>query len=179
MQDVPVAVSAISGDSAEKLGVTSSEAIALVTPSMDFSRQRAYGATPFLRGVGSPQTTTRVEAPVALYIDDVDIAGPKANIFPFNNTEGIQVLKWPQGALFGRSATGGVIQIKTKRPRCDGECEASLGYGHHDYLEGRADSAQPADRDGVQGSIWATDFHRCRRALPEARQFACRAALLL
>ena len=136
LQAVPIAVSAISGESAQRTGITNTEAIRLATPSLDFSRQIAQGATPFLRGVGSLQAAAGFESPVAIYVDDIYIGSPSGNLFTLNNIASVQVLKGPQGTLFGRNATGGVIQVQTKRPSFDPAVEATIGYGNYDTIEG-------------------------------------------
>src|SRR3546814_10676097 len=69
-----------------------------------------------LRGVGSNLADPTSEPSVATYVDGVYISSPQANFFSFNNIERIEVLKGPQGTLFGRNATGGVIQVVTLHP---------------------------------------------------------------
>src|SRR3546814_18636482 len=67
---------------------------------------------------------------VATYVDGVYISSPQANFFSFNNIERIEVLKGPQGTLFGRNATGGVIQVVTRDPSQTPSADISVGYGN-------------------------------------------------
>lgn len=136
LQEVPIAVSAITGDDAIKLGVTNTQALQVATPGLDFSRQAGAGGVPFIRGVGTSQGVGGNEPPNAIYIDDAYMASPNANLFSFNNIESIEVLKGPQGTLFGRNATGGVIVIRTLQPSQTSQLDVSLGYGDYDTVTG-------------------------------------------
>ena len=138
LQDVPIAVSAIGGEQAERLGVDDTDSLVIMTPSLDFGRQSSFGAIPYLRGVGTSFAASGVEAAVAIYVDDVYIASPNANMMELDNIESVQVLKGPQGTLFGRNATGGVIQVKTKDPSFTTEGKISAGYGNYDTYSGSA-----------------------------------------
>lgn len=136
MQDVPIAVNAVSGETASKLGITGTENLRLATPGLDFSRSAGNGAATFLRGVGSTAVLAGGESPVALYIDDVYVSAFAANLMQFNGIQQVAVLKGPQGTLFGRNATGGVIQIYTKKPTQEFVADASVGYGNLDTWDG-------------------------------------------
>ncbi len=137
IQKVPISVSAISSDSLESRQITDTIQIAAAVPNLTMT-QSGYVATPFLRGVGSNQSGPADEPSVATYIDGVYIPSPAGNIFRLNNIERIEVLKGPQGTLFGRNATGGVIQIITKDPSHDPEARGSISYGSFETLEGSA-----------------------------------------
>ncbi len=135
-QDVPIAITTLTALAAEKQGIGGTEQLGLAVPSLQFSRQSANGGVPFLRGVGATQASAGGEAPVALYVDDVYVAAPAGNLFQFNNIDSIAVLKGPQGTLFGRNATGGVIQISTRQPTHEFGLDASAGYGNFDTIFG-------------------------------------------
>src|SRR3546814_13115887 len=78
--------------------------------------QSVGAAIPFLRGIGFSSGDPATESSVAMYVDGVYQPSVYANLFEFNGIERIEVLKGPQGTLFGRNATGGVVQIITKAP---------------------------------------------------------------
>ena len=137
LQDVPIAVTAVTADNLVSRGMTDTRSIGMSVPNLSLS-ENGVSVTPFLRGVGSNQSNPNDEPSVATYVDGVYIPSPTGNIFSFNNIERIEVLKGPQGTLFGRNATGGVIQIITRDPQHDPSLEASIGYGTHDILEGSA-----------------------------------------
>jgi iron complex outermembrane receptor protein len=137
LQDVPIAVTAISGDLGQKLGISSSSSLAAGVPGLTFNTQ-GNTATPFIRGIGNPSGAIGQEATVSTYVDGVYIASPQAMLFTFNNIDRVEVLKGPQGTLFGRNATGGVINIITRKPSFTPKLEAEVGYGSYDTLSGSA-----------------------------------------
>lgn len=143
LQDVPIAVSAVTGEQAESIGLDDTQALVIATPSLDFGKVSSYGAIPFLRGVGTSFGAAGVESPVAIYVDDVYISSPNGNLMSLNNIQSVQVLKGPQGTLFGRNATGGVIQITTKAPSFVPEGKVYAGYGNYDTFEGGAYLSAP------------------------------------
>jgi TonB-dependent Receptor Plug Domain len=71
------------------------------------------------------------EPSVAIYVDGAYMASSAAGLFNLNNVERVEVLKGPQGTLFGRNATGGVIQVITKEPSSDSSADLSVGYGNY------------------------------------------------
>lgn len=134
LQDIPIAVSAVTGDQLIERGLTDTRAIQASIPNLTLS-ENGVSVTPFLRGVGSAQSNPNDEPSVATYVDGVYIASPTGNIFSFNNIERIEVLKGPQGTLFGRNATGGVIQIVTRDPEHVPAFSLDVGGGNYDRLE--------------------------------------------
>jgi iron complex outermembrane receptor protein len=137
-QSVPVSITAFSGEMLERQGVSSVDGLAVVTPGLSFGRVGPGAGTPFLRGVGSNITSPGSEAAVSTYVDNVYIGSQYAAIFSFNNIAGIEVDKGPQGTLFGRNATGGVIQITTKDPSHDPSGDARIGYGNFNTIDATA-----------------------------------------
>ena len=136
LQDVPIAISAITATAAARQGITGTESLGVAIPALQFSRQGANGGAPFVRGVGSIQASTGSESPVAVYIDDVYIGAPVGTLLQFNNIESTEVLKGPQGTLFGRNATGGVVNIHTKRPSFDPSVDVTAGFGSFQTYSG-------------------------------------------
>jgi len=134
LQDIPIAVTAVTSDELAQRGMTDTLSLQVSVPSLTLS-ENGVSVTPFLRGVGSNQSNPNDEPSVATYIDGVYIASPTGNIFSFNNIERIEVLKGPQGTLFGRNATGGVIQIVTRDPDHDPSLSLDVGFGNYDTLE--------------------------------------------
>lgn len=129
MQDVPIAISAVTAETAAKLGVTDLASLTNVVPGFTFNRQGA-GSQPFIRGVGNQSTTIGNEPSVAMFVDDLYIPTSNSAMFEFNNIERVEVLKGPQGTLFGRNATGGVVHVHTKDPTFDRSADLEFGYGN-------------------------------------------------
>jgi iron complex outermembrane receptor protein len=90
-----------------------------------------------LRGVGTSSTGAGIENPVALYVDGVYIANPPSAFLSLNNIDRIEVDKGPQGTLFGRNATGGLIQVITRDPQQTFHLDTDLSYGNYDDLISR------------------------------------------
>ena len=134
LQRIPIAVSAVTADQLTQRGMTDTRSLQVSVPSLTLS-ENGVSVTPFLRGVGSNQSNPNDEPSVATYVDGVYIASPTGNIFSFNNIERIEVLKGPQGTLFGRNATGGVIQIVTRDPQQDPSLSLNVGYGNFNTVE--------------------------------------------
>src|SRR5262245_29220210 len=130
-QRVPVGITSINADEAEKLGVTDAQSLADLVPGLLFNRQ-ANTSIPFLRGVGSPVGQSGDEPSVALYIDGVYVPAGSASMASFNSLDHIEVAKGPQGTLFGRNATGGVVQVFTRNPTDKPEFKVTAGYGNYD-----------------------------------------------
>lgn len=130
LQDVPVAISVVTAETIAKMGITGTTALQQTTPGLDITQQGS-GATPFLRGVGSPDGTAGSASSVGIYVDGVYMAAQSAELFAFNDIERIEVLKGPQGTLFGENTTGGAIQILTKDP--SHTPSADIGFGFANY----------------------------------------------
>lgn len=135
-QDVPIAITALSASAAEKQGATGTESLGLAVPALQFGRQTGNGATPTIRGIGFTQASLGNEGPNAVLVDDVYLGTPSGALFEFNNIESVEVLKGPQGTLFGRNATGGVVHIHTKKPSHERAIDVTLGYGSYKTTSG-------------------------------------------
>ena len=118
IQSVPITISAFTSDDLSKMGVASTMSIGEITPGLQMSKQ-VGSATPYLRGIGTRASNNGVESPVATYVDGMYVGSLLGAVLELNNIERIEVLKGPQGTLFGRNATGGLIQVITKDPTQD------------------------------------------------------------
>lgn len=157
LQDVPISVSAHTGDSLEKLGLYSIDSLQEVTPGVAFVTGAGGASQMYIRGIGTNTSGANNENAVATYSDGVYHSSPINNAgAEFFDVERIEVLKGPQGTLFGRNATGGAVLITTKRPSADthGRIEASYGNnsagGVNGYLSGAL-----SEKAGIYGSLAA------------------------
>jgi iron complex outermembrane receptor protein len=139
LQDVPIAVTAISGAELKKLGAPDITFIAQTTPNttLEVSRGTNTTLTAFIRGVGQQDPVAGFEAGVGIYLDDVYLNRPQGAVLDIYDVERIEVLRGPQGTLYGRNTIGGAIKYVTKRL---GD-EASLNlrfaggtYGQHEAV---------------------------------------------
>jgi iron complex outermembrane recepter protein len=134
-QSVPITVEAISASSANAFGITDMQSLANAIPGLRVDRGTAT-ALPFIRGVGSPVAQISAEPSVAIYVDDVYEPALGAALSNFSSVSSLEVEKGPQGTLFGRNATGGVIQIFTKNPTADPAVDLNLGYANYNTRSG-------------------------------------------
>src|SRR5262249_28114422 len=125
-QRVPLGIATLSADDAAKVGVVDAQSLAAVVPGLLFNRQ-ANASIPFLRGVGTPVSESGDEPSVALYIDDVYVPAGSASMANFASIDHMEVEKGPQGTLFGRNATGGVVQVFTRNPTSIPELRVTAG----------------------------------------------------
>lgn len=153
LQDVPVAVSAFQGDQLENFGVGDTQALALVTPSLVFNNRGPVGQ-PFIRGIGTTLSLLGLEPSVATYVDDQYYARPFGSIMELPDIERIEVLKGPQGTLYGRNATGGAIRIVTRDPTDEFEGKIKLSAGNYGYF-GLSNYVQGGLADNLYGSFSA------------------------
>ena len=135
LQTVPIAVQAFSGERLAQLGATQTSDLQTIVPGLTFTRLYSVGF-PFIRGIGQNTASLGFESPNALYVDGVYIPGGNGNLFSFNNIERIEVLKGPQGTLFGRNAAGGVVQVISRAPSQHPMVDAMVGYGNYQTYEG-------------------------------------------
>ncbi|RYE78137.1 MAG: hypothetical protein EOO80_09225 [Oxalobacteraceae bacterium] len=134
LTDVPISVTAISGEAMSAAGVAITTDLDRVTPGLTFTTTASH-AQPNIRGVGSALTGPGADNNVAIYIDGVYQAAQSTLFMDFNNIQQIEVLKGPQGTLFGRNATGGAITIKTLDPGFDFDVRAGVSYGRFNDLK--------------------------------------------
>ncbi len=133
LQDVPVAVSVIGGAAIENLGRTSLEGAQYLVPSLNFVKAgTALNQTLFLRGIGTTTFSIAVEPSVSTVLDGVVLSRAAEAFTDLVDIERIEVLRGPQGTLFGKNASAGVINIVSKRPGTElgGYVEGSYFFGN-------------------------------------------------
>ena len=111
IQDVGISITALSGDTIKALNLTNMQQISQQVPNLQVSTWTPAFTTFNLRGISQNNFQDNLEAPVAVYMDDVYVGSMNALGLPIFDIERIEVLRGPQGTLFGRNATGGLIQF--------------------------------------------------------------------
>lgn len=120
VQTVGIAITAFNGDQLEQLGVENSTDIAKFTPGVSLSGSFAGQQQQFsIRGVTQNDFNDHVESPNAVYIDEGYVAMQQGQIFSTFDLERVEVLKGPQGTLFGRNSTGGLVSFISRKPTED------------------------------------------------------------
>lgn len=165
-QDVPIADTAITFAEAETRGIVDTTSLTMAVPGLVINHTANEGNI-FIRGVGTNLFGPASEQTVAVYVDGVYMPSPEANLFSFNNIDRVEVLKGPQGTLFGRNTTGGVVQIITRDPSQTPGGDVSLGYANYDtvaaqgYVTGGIIDGLAADLAVMydnQGKGWGNNF---------------------
>lgn len=148
LSNVPISITAISGDALTSAGITSTRDLTQVTPGLVF-QSVGSSAQPFLRGIGSTGASIGDSSNVAIYVDGVYQPFQAANYLQFVDLERIEVLKGPQGILFGRNAAGGAISVTTKAPSFDPTGRFGISYGRFNEIEGTAYVSAPLVADKI------------------------------
>ncbi|NGY06856.1 TonB-dependent receptor [Solimonas terrae] len=130
-RDVPISVTSLTADQLATANVNQLSDTARVTPGLRFDAA-GPAVQPSIRGVGTAITTSGGGPNVGIYVDGFFRANTYASDFQLMNVENIQVLKGPQGTLFGRNTTGGAILVSTADPSRETSAEAKAGYARFD-----------------------------------------------
>ncbi len=156
LRDVPIAISAISGAQLAASGINDIIAVAQSVPNLTLKASRGTNSTltAFIRGVGQQDPVAGFESGVGLYLDDVYLNRPQASVLDVIDVERIEVLRGPQGTLYGRNTIGGAVKYVTRRinPK---EAEVSLRatYGNYNQADGVVTASAPlADNFRIGGS---------------------------
>jgi iron complex outermembrane receptor protein len=138
LQETPVAVTALSATALRDAGVRNLADLNQIAPNIEVSS--ANGTAPlaniYIRGIGQRNTGPNIDSGVGIYIDDVYIGRPDGALLDIYDIQSVQVLRGPQGTLFGKNTTGGALVFTSNRPQ--DEFEASLGVrlGNYDRQDG-------------------------------------------
>jgi iron complex outermembrane receptor protein len=140
IQNVPLSVTGISADTLSRQNITSVERLDGLAPSLSIrpaSGPTTSGIVANIRGIGGSDATGTSDYPIATYVDGVLIARPNATLFDLVDLERVEVLRGPQGTLFGRNTTGGALNITTKGPAQEFGLEQRLTYGTYNLFKTR------------------------------------------
>ncbi|MEW5686110.1 MAG: TonB-dependent receptor [Pseudomonadota bacterium] len=161
LKDVPVAVTAVSGERLEATGAADITTLQQSTPNLTVQVARGSNSTliSFIRGVGQQDPLWGFEPGVGLYIDDVYVARPQAAVLDIFEVERLEVLRGPQGTLYGRNTIGGAIKYVTAKIQGDPQVRLRANLGSYDQRDFIASAkGMVTDNLGV-GLTWAT-FNR-------------------
>ncbi len=136
--DVPIAVSAFSGEALELRGALDLTDIGNITPNTTLETSRGSNSTlsAFIRGIGQQDPVSGFEPGVGIYLDDVYLNRPQAAVLDIYEVERIEVLRGPQGTLYGRNTIGGAVKYVTKRLPQEFALSARATVGTYDQADG-------------------------------------------
>ena len=155
-QSVGIALSVLAGDSLKSLGVSNVNDLQNTTPSLEVEPAFGSGQAQFrLRGVGFIDYTANNSSPVGVNIDQVPLPFPVQTQGQLFDIERVEVLRGPQGTLYGRNTTGGAVNFIANRPTDDYHAGISARYGSHDLFDAEGFVSGPL-ADSLKGRIsWA------------------------
>ncbi|WP_426486235.1 TonB-dependent receptor [Flavobacterium sp. 2] len=140
VQDVPIAISVITGKQAEQTGAFNVNRIKELVPSVQLYSSNPRNTGINIRSLGSPfgLTNDGIDPGVGFYVDGVYYARPAATTLDFIDVEQIEVLRGPQGSLFGKNTTSGAFNITTRKPSFSTGADFEVSYGNYNFLQAKA-----------------------------------------
>ncbi|WP_347271160.1 TonB-dependent receptor [Rhizorhabdus histidinilytica] len=163
LQKTPISITALDSRALERSNIQAVDKIGQVAPNLVISQQSSAlsAASINIRGIGQTDPSLGLDTAVGIYLDGVYVARSAGSIFDLVDIERIEVLRGPQGTLFGRNTTGGAIQIVSKKPADNFGVTAKGGYGSRDNMFGRlrVDTGEFGD-SGISAS--GSYYHRQR-----------------
>ncbi|MEI9852702.1 MAG: TonB-dependent receptor [Sphingomonas sp.] len=147
LQETPLAVSATSGDTLERRGVTSLADLGNLSPGVSVGQQNGINRL-YIRGVGLSAYSTGSDPSTAFHVDGVVIGRGSAQLSSFYDVERIEVLRGPQGTLYGRNATAGSVNLITRKPTRDLSAYLNTTLGNYDHVQFEGAVSGPLDGEG-------------------------------
>lgn len=135
--NVPISVAAVTGAELERASISNVESLQRIVPGLTITFAGAY-SQPTIRGVGSQVAGPGLPSNVATYLDGFYRPNPVANNFELADVDSVQVLKGPQGTLYGRNATGGALLITTREPTSEPTLDLRLRYSRFNEIRAGA-----------------------------------------
>jgi len=155
VQDIPIAVSALGAELLESTGTSTIAQITQLQPTVQFISSNARNTSTLIRGLGSNYGLTNdgLELGVGIYVDDVYYARPGSATLDYFDIERVEILRGPQGTLFGKNTTAGAISVVTRAPTFEPEGSAEFSVGDYGFIQARATYSAPLIDDVLAGRI--------------------------
>lgn len=149
--NVPIAMTALSGQQLADQGATDITALADQAPNVTLEPSRGTNSTltAFIRGIGQQDPVSGFEQGVGIYLDDVYLNRPQAAVLDIYDVQRVEVLRGPQGTLYGRNTVGGAVKYVTKQLPDTAHLSARATYGNYDQADGVLTASTPVGSDGV------------------------------
>ncbi len=138
LQETPVAVTALDAESLREAGVRNLADLNTIVPNVEVSSGNGNSAAAniYIRGVGQRNTGVNIDSGVGIYIDDVYVGRPDGALLDLNDIQSVQVLRGPQGTLFGKNTTAGALVFTTNKPVDEFEGSVTARFGNYDRMDG-------------------------------------------
>ena len=159
LQDVGISVTAFSGDQIRELGYTNTIDIAQQTPALNVIQFHPTLTTMVIRGISQNDFADHLEAPIAMYVDEAYVSAMGAGHAQLFDIERVEVLRGPQGTLFGRNATGGLIHVISRKPTEEFEGYGEFTYGSYNQTKWEGALSGPLTQNLLGRVSFAGNFH--------------------
>lgn len=186
INDVGVTIQAFSGDTLKSAGISDASGLAQVTPAFNFARSSANTPIYTIRGIGFQTPNLSSTSPVGIYIDEVAYAYPYMSNGPAFDMERVEILKGPQGTLYGRNTTGGLVNYISAKPTSDFSTGFTVELGNFETVNAEGYVSVPlapnlglrvAGRWETSGKGWQKSVSRPGDRLGEKDRVGARAIL--
>jgi len=160
LQDTPIAVTAFSRQKIQDLGIFDVSDIGSLAPNTNIQKQPSSNSNMsiYVRGVGSGETSLMVDPKVSFYIDGVYMSKTVGAVFDIADMESVEVLRGPQGTLFGRNSTGGAINVTTVKPSGELGVALEASAGNDGYQRFRVSVDLPKMGDMFSAKLTAATW---------------------
>jgi iron complex outermembrane receptor protein len=155
VQAIPMAITAVSSAELERLKTVTLDQAAALAPSVTLSQNTGFGQLT-IRGIGTNLVNAGSDPSSAMYLDGVYLARPAMTFVQFLDLDRVEVLRGPQGTLYGRNAVGGAINLISKPPTNDLQASAAFTAGNFGEFRANARVSGPLKRDRVMGAASIT-----------------------
>lgn len=155
LQAVSLSLTAFSGDFLEKSKIEGFNDLKSRTPGLIYEEFTPGQPRYFIRGIGSIARSSAVDSAVGIFVDEVYMGRPESVNNDFFGIERVEVLRGPQGTLFGRNVVGGAVSFFTRKPTEDLKAQVAATYGNYNLIEGKA-YVNGALTDKLFGSVSVT-----------------------
>jgi len=162
VQDVPIAISVLTSQDLDKTGTYSTEQLTRLQPSIQLISSNPRNTAVTIRGLGSVigLTNDGLESGVGFYVDEVYYARPGSAVVDLLDIERVEVLRGPQGTLFGKNTTAGALNLSTAAPTFTPEGKAEVTLGEDGYTQGKASISGELIQDKVAGRLAVSSTRR-------------------
>lgn len=159
LQSTPVAISAVTSEILNRTGVDDIRDLAQLTPNLQIAQNAAFSQV-YIRGIGSNNVFAGSDPSSTIHVDGVYIARPAAGLSNFLDVERVEVLRGPQGTLYGRNSVGGTINIISKQPGNQFQAKGQLTVGNYGLMRGELYASGPLVDDKVAASVSVSRSYR-------------------
>jgi iron complex outermembrane receptor protein len=162
LQDVPLPITVVDSRLLEETGAFNVARLQQLAPTLQFYSTNPRNSAANIRGLGAPfgLTNDGIEQGVGLYVDDVYYSRAASSTFDFLDVERIEVLRGPQGTLYGKNTTAGAINITTRKPTFEPEASAEITAGNIGFYQAKAAISGPLLGDSLAGRFAVSTTNR-------------------